>query len=281
MTERIIYWDADPVLFWVTDAFALNYYGVLFMTGIFIGYLIVKTIYKREGVPVAQLDSLLVYIILGTLIGARLGHCLFYQPGYFLSHPLEMLLPIEKVEGSYSFAGYRGLASHGGAIGVLLAIVLYCKKYKIKLLWLLDRVAIAVPVTGACIRLGNFMNSEIYGKPTDGSWGIVFIKDDLIPRHPTQLYEAFSYLLVFIILYLFYSIGKTRIKNGQMSGLFLVLLFLARFTIESFKENQQTFEDRMLLNMGQLLSIPFIIAGILLLIRKTGTVSSPLRQEQM
>ena len=142
-------------------------------------------------------------------------------------------------------------------------------------------VEVAVPVTGACIRLGNFLNSEIYGKPTDGSWGIVFIKDDLIPRHPTQLYEAFSYLLVFIILYLFYSIGKTRIKNGQMSGLFLVLLFLARFTIESFKENQQTFEDRMLLNMGQLLSIPFIIAGILLLIRKTGTVSSPLRQEQM
>ncbi len=266
--DKIINWDVDPVIFQLTDSFPIKYYGLLFGVGIFLGFLIVKNIYKKEKIPVEQLDNLFIYIVLGTLIGARLGHCLFYQPEYFLSHPLEMFLPIQKIEGSYKFVGYQGLASHGGAIGVLIAITIYCKKYKVKLLNILDKVAIAIPVAGAFIRFGNFMNSEIYGKPTNGNWGVVFVRDDLIPRHPTQLYEAFSYLLIFLILYTIYNSKRIKRKNGQIFGLFLILLFLARFIIEFFKENQVAFENQMTLNMGQLLSIPFIVTGIILLIWK-------------
>lgn len=264
--DKIINWDVDPVLFNITDSFPIKYYGLLFGLGVFLGFLIVKNIYKKEEIPVEQLDKLLVYIILGTLIGARLGHCLFYQPEYFLSRPLEMFLPIQKMEGSYQFIGYQGLASHGGAIGVLLAITIYCKKYNLKLLNILDKVAVAVPVTGAFIRLGNFMNSEIYGKPTHGNWGVVFVQDDFIPRHPTQLYEAFSYLVIFFILYKIYNSKRINRKDGQLFGLFLILLFLARFIIEFFKENQVAFENQMTLNMGQILSIPFMMIGIILLI---------------
>lgn len=268
MEDKIIYWDIDPVIVWITDSFPLKYYGLLFVTGLFLGYFIVKKIYKKEKIPVENLDSLLTYIVIGTLIGARLGHCLFYQPDYFLSHPIEMFLPIQKIEGSYKFIGYQGLASHGGAIGVLIAIIIYSKKYKIKLLWILDKVAIGIPVAGAFIRFGNFMNSEIYGKPTNGNWGVVFVKDDMIPRHPTQLYEAFSYLFIFLILYLLYNTKIIKTKNGQIFGVFLILLFLTRFIIEFFKENQVAFENQMALNMGQILSIPFILAGIILIIWK-------------
>jgi prolipoprotein diacylglyceryl transferase len=266
MEDKILYWDADPVIVWITDSFPLKYYGLLFVCGFFLGYLVVKKIYQKENVPVERLDNLLTYIVLGTLIGARLGHCLFYQPDYFLNHPLEMFLPIQKVAGSYEFVGYQGLASHGGAIGVLLAIIIYCRKYQVNILWLLDKVAIAIPIAGAFIRFGNFMNSEIYGKPTNGEWGVVFVHDDMIPRHPTQLYEAFSYLFIFLVLYSIYNSKKIEIKKGQLFGLFLILLFLARFIIEFFKENQVGFEDELALNMGQILSIPFILAGITILI---------------
>lgn len=266
MNDKIIYWDVDSVIFWITDSFPLKYYGLLFVTGLMVGYLIVKNIYKRENIPVEQLDRLLTYIVLGTIIGARLGHCLFYEPEYFLNHPLEIFLPIQKIDGSYQFVGYQGLASHGGGIAVLIAILIYSKKYKVKLLWILDRVAIGTPVTGAFIRLGNFMNSEIYGKPTNGNWGVVFVNDDLIPRHPTQLYEAFSYLLIFIFLYVIYKSKKIKKYNGDIFGIFLILLFLARFLIEFFKENQVAFENQMTLNMGQILSIPFILIGMLIII---------------
>ncbi len=269
MNAKIVHWDIDPVIFWITDTFPLKYYGFLFVTGIFLGYLIVKNIYKKEGIPLEQLDSLLIYIVLGTIIGARLGHCLFYQPDYFLKHPLEMILPIQKIDGAYKFVGYQGLASHGGAIGVLIALIIYCKKYKVKLLRVLDQVAIAIPVTGAFIRFGNFMNSEIYGKPTNGNWGVVFVRDDLIPRHPTQLYEAFSYLLIFLILFIVYKKTQLSRKSGIIFGLFLILLFSARFSIEFFKENQVGFEEDMILNMGQVLSIPFILVGALLIYLKT------------
>lgn len=264
--DNILYWDTDPVILWITDAFPLKYYGLLFVTGLFLGYFMVKHIYKKERIPTEQLDSLLTYIVLGTVIGARLGHCLFYEPFYYLEHPLEIFLPIKEIGGSYQFTGFQGLASHGGAIGVLLAIGLYCKKYKLKLLWLLDRVAIATPITGAFIRFGNFMNSEIYGKPTYSNWGIVFERDDLIPRHPTQLYEAFSYLAISAILYIFYRTKPIDKANGIIFGLFLILLFLARFIIEFFKENQVAFENQMSLNMGQLLSIPFMLIGAIIII---------------
>jgi len=266
MKDGIFYWNTDPVIFWITDSFPLKYYGLFFVIGLLLGYQIVKRIYIKENIPVENLDKLATYIFIGTLLGARLGHVLFYQPEYYFNHPLEIFLPIQEINGSYEFVGFQGLASHGGALGVLIAIIWYSIKYKTKLLWILDRVAIAIPISGAFIRLGNFMNSEIYGKPTNGNWGVVFQRDDLIPRHPTQLYEALSYFLIFAILMYTYKNSKNKNFNGVLFGVFLILLFLARFIIEFFKENQVAFENQMTLNMGQWLSLPFIIAGILLII---------------
>ena len=191
-----------------------------------------------------------------------MGHCFFYEAHYFLKHPIEILLPIQKVKGAYAFVGYQGLASHGGTIGVLTAMILYCRRYKVNFLGLLDKMSVAVPVTGGFIRIGNFMNSEIYGKPTNGNWGVVFQRDDLIPRHPTQLYEAFAYLAIFGILFYMYKSEKNRNAKGLIFGTFLTLLFSARFIIEFFKENQESFENNMLINMGQILSIPFILIGL-------------------
>lgn len=265
MVNGIINWNVDSVILWLTDSFPLKYYGLLFVMGLILGYLIVRKIYEKENVPVENLDIILIYIIIGTVLGARLGHCLFYEPDYFVNNPAEILLPIKKIGDTYQFVGFRGLASHGGTIGVLIAVIMYCKKYKVNLLWQLDRIAIAVPVTAAFIRFGNFMNSEIYGKPTDGSWGVVFQKEDLIPRHPTQLYEGFSYLLIFAILYFIYQYKVLHKGNGLIFGCFLVLLFTARFCIEYFKENQESFENQMPINMGQLLSIPFIVMGLILI----------------
>ncbi|WP_417443583.1 prolipoprotein diacylglyceryl transferase [Joostella sp.] len=266
MNTNVIYWDVDPVIFWITDTFPLKYYGLLFSLGILLGYQVVKRLYVNERVPIESLDKLFIYIVVGIVVGARLGHCFFYEPTYYFEHPIEIFLPIKKIGTSYEFIGFQGLASHGGGIGVLIAIGLYCKKYKFNFLWVLDRVAIAVPLVGAFIRFGNFMNSEIYGKPTNGNWGVVFVKDDLIPRHPTQLYEAISYLCIFFILFILKYRMKANYKNGLLVGVFLVLLFLARFIIEFFKENQVAFEDSMTLNMGQILSIPFILIGIGLII---------------
>ena len=269
MIKGTLDWNLDPVIFWITASFPLKYYGLFFACGLLLGFYIVKRIYLKEKVSLDSLDTLLVYVVLGTVLGARLGHCFFYEPAYFLKNPIEILLPIKKIGEAYQFVGFQGLASHGGTIGVLIAIVVYCKKYKVNMLWLLDRVAIAVPVTGACIRLGNFMNSEIYGKPTDGGWGVVFQRDDLVPRHPTQLYEAFSYLGIFAILLFLYHYKKAKNADGVIFGYFLTLLFLARFCIEFFKENQERFESQMFINMGQILSIPFIILGLIFILRQT------------
>lgn len=268
MKNGILNWNVDPVIFMITDSFPLKYYGAFFAFGLLLGYQIVRNIYKKENLSLENLDSLLVYVIVGTILGARLGHCFFYEPEYFLNHPLEILLPIQKIDGAYKFVGFQGLASHGGTIGVLIAIILYCRKYKVNFLGLLDRMSIGVPVTAAFIRLGNFMNSEIYGKPTNGNWGVVFQRDDLIPRHPTQLYEAFAYLMIFVILFSMYKSEKIKKASGLLFGTFLALLFLARFLIEFFKENQESFENTMLINMGQILSIPFILIGLTLIFWK-------------
>lgn len=269
----ILNWNVDPVIFWITDSFPLKYYGALFACGILLGFYIVRNIYKKENLSLDNLDTLLIYVIVGTVLGARLGHCFFYEPEYFLKHPIEILLPIQKIKGVYQFVGYQGLASHGGSIGVITAMILYCRKYKVQFLGLLDKMAVAVPVTGTFIRMGNFMNSEIYGKPTNGNWGVVFERDDLIPRHPTQLYEAFAYLLIFGILFYMYKSEKIRNAQGLIFGTFLTLLFTARFIIEFFKENQEAFENNMLINMGQVLSIPFILIGLGLIFWKTKKVS--------
>ena len=269
MKNGILNWNVDPVIFWITDSFPLKYYGALFACGLLLGFYIVRNIYKKENLSLDNLDSLLIYVIVGTVLGARLGHCFFYEPDYFLKHPIEILLPIQKIKGVYQFVGYQGLASHGGSIGVITAMILYCRKYKVQFLGLLDKMAVAVPVTGAFIRMGNFMNSEIYGKPTNGNWGVVFQRDDLIPRHPTQLYEAFAYILIFVILFYMYKSEKIRNAQGLIFGTFLTLLFTARFIIEFFKENQEAFENSMLINMGQILSVPFILIGLGLIFWKS------------
>ncbi|UNY99739.1 prolipoprotein diacylglyceryl transferase [Zhouia spongiae] len=266
MNKTILNWDVHPEIFWITDTFPLKYYGLLFVSGLLLGYYVVKRIYRKENIPIENLEKLSLYIFIGTIAGARLGHCLFYEPAYYFTHPLEIFLPIKKIGVSYKFMGFQGLASHGGALGVLIAILLYCKKYHTNLIWILDRIAIAIPITAAFIRLGNFMNSEIYGKPTNGNWGVVFVKDDLIPRHPTQLYEAFAYSAIFGILYALYRSEKLKYTKGLIFGSFLMLLFSARLLIEFFKENQVGFENEMALNMGQWLSLPFIIAGLVLIL---------------
>jgi phosphatidylglycerol---prolipoprotein diacylglyceryl transferase len=264
MNDRIINWNLDPVIFWITESFPLKYYGLFFMTGILLAFYVEKRIYAKENIPIENLDKLFIYVVVGILLGARLGHCLFYDPSYYFENPLEILLPIKKIGDSYQFIGFQGLASHGGTIGVLIAIGIYCKKYKTNFLWVLDKIAIVAPIVAAFIRFGNFMNSEIYGKPTNGNWGVIFQRDDLIPRHPTQLYEAFSYLLIFGILMLIYKKKKGK-SNGLILGMALVLIFSARFIIEFFKENQVGFEEGMAINMGQILSIPFVVVGLILI----------------
>ncbi|MFD2588099.1 prolipoprotein diacylglyceryl transferase [Croceitalea marina] len=272
MNDRIINWNLDPVIYWITDSFPLKYYGILFATGILLAHYVAKRIYIKENVPIENLEKLFIYVVVGIVLGARLGHCFFYEPSYYFENPLEILLPIKKIGDAYQFIGFQGLASHGGGIGTLIAIGIYCKKYKTKFLWVLDRIAIVTPIVAVFIRLGNFMNSEIYGKPTNGNWGVIFQRDDLIPRHPTQLYEAFSYLLIFGVLIFSYKKMVKEKSNGLIFGLLLVLVFSARFIIEFFKENQVGFENEMVINMGQILSIPFIIVGLILIFIKKSPV---------
>ena len=268
MNDRIINWNLDPTIYWITDTFPLKYYGLFFVTGILLAHYVAKQIYIKENIPIENLEKLFIYVVVGIVLGARLGHCLFYDPSYYFANPLEILLPIKKIGDSYQFIGFQGLASHGGGIGTLIAIGIYCKKYKTNYLWILDKIAIATPIVAVFIRLGNFMNSEIYGKPTNGSWGVVFQRDDLIPRHPTQLYEAFAYLLTFGILMFTYKKMTNKKSNGLIFGLLLVLVFSARFIIEFFKANQVDFENGMIINMGQILSIPFVIVGLILIFMK-------------
>ncbi len=267
MKDGIINWNLDPVIYWITDSFPLKYYGLFFITGLLLAHYVEKRIYLKENIPLEHLEKLFVYIVIGIVLGARLGHCLFYDLSYYLQNPIEILLPIKKIGETYQFIGFQGLASHGGTLGVLIAIGIYCKKYKTNFLWVLDKIALVAPIVAAFIRFGNFMNSEIYGKPTNGNWGVIFQRDDLIPRHPTQLYEAFSYVLIFGILMLIYKKKKEK-SNGLILGVGLVLIFLARFIIEFFKENQVGFEDGMTINMGQILSIPFVIIGLVLMFYK-------------
>jgi len=274
METAYIQWNVDPEIFSLFGFISIRYYSLLFFTGLALGYLLVKKYFVDENVPVDKLDQLALFIFIGTLLGARIGHCLFYEPEYFLKHPLEILLPFRDIPGKgFTFTGFQGLASHGGAVGVLIAIIIFAKKSKTGLFWVLDRVAVAIPLTGACIRLGNLMNSEILGKPAQVSWAFVFNRVDGIPRHPAQLYEALLYLAIFILLvWMFPRFGKTR-QQGFTFGVFLTLLFGVRIFVEFFKENQVGFEESLFINMGQILSIPFVIAGLVLIVMKFKTES--------
>lgn len=268
MTLNYIHWNIDPVIFNI-GGLGIRYYSLLFVSGLILGYLILKEIYRLENISIEQLDKLALYVFLGTIIGARLGHCLFYEPGYYLKHQLEIILPFQGTIGkNFKFTGYQGLASHGGAIGIFLAVFLYVRKYKQSLLWVLDRLAIVVALSGCCIRLGNFMNSEIIGSPSTVPWAIIFDRVDNIPRHPAQLYEASSYLLIFGSLIILYFRKIKILKPGFLFGIFLITLFSVRFLLEFLKENQEGFENGMHLNMGQILSIPFILIGLVLVFRR-------------
>ncbi|MBB6111597.1 prolipoprotein diacylglyceryl transferase [Mucilaginibacter lappiensis] len=263
-----ITWNPNPNIFDL-GFYALRWYSVLFLGGFVLSYLIIKQRFKSALINPYLLEKLTIYIIAGTLIGARLGHCLFYDWEYYHSHLIEIILPFQFTP-NLKVTGYQGLASHGGGIGIFIALWLYHHKYQkyINLLWVMDQLALVVPLAGCCIRLGNLMNSEIIGRPTEKNWAFIFVRDDGIPRHPAQLYEALTYLSIFIILNL---VTKYRsLKNGFLLGLFLALVFTARFLLEGLKEDQAAFEAHMSLNMGQLLSIPFIVAGIILMVIKGG-----------
>jgi prolipoprotein diacylglyceryl transferase len=250
-----INWDISPEIFSI-GPFQIRYYSILFVSGFIIGYYIFVWFFKREKLPLDILDVLLYTLLGATVVGARLGHCLFYEPAYYLAHPIEIF----KI-------WHGGLASHGGAIAIILAMLWfvkkYGKKYEFDFWWLMDRIGIATALAACLIRLGNLMNSEIYGNPTDLPWGFVFVlRGETVAKHPTQLYEALAYLLIFVILMFMYYKFLPKLKRGTIFGLFLFGMFTARFLLEYVKEPQVAFEQGMFMNMGQILSIPFILVGL-------------------
>jgi prolipoprotein diacylglyceryl transferase len=257
-----IIWDIAPEVF--EGLIFFRWYGVCWLLGIFLACKIMFNIYKSEGIPSDELDRLTMYLFPGIILGARLGHILFYDPIYYWNNPIE-ILPF-KVNPTFEFTGFAGLASHGGTLGALLALCFYIKKFTKSYLWLLDRVTIAGAALGAFIRLGNLMNSEIIGSPSNLPWAFIFTRVDQTPRHPSQLYEAIFYLGISIVLYFIWKSGRFHERNGFICGLGMTLIFGQRFLIEFFKEDQVLFEEDLLLNMGQTLSIPLILGGVVLII---------------
>ena len=262
--ELIIYWNPETVIFHL-GPLAVRWYSTCWLVGLLLAYFIVKYLFRQQKLPDEKFEPLFLYCFIGILVGARLGHCLFYEPGYFLTswnHFIEMLLPIRQdVYGNWHFTGYEGLASHGGTIGIILALLLYSKNLKVGMWTILDIISISVPVTACFIRLGNLMNSEIIGKPTDVPWAFVFEKIDMLPRHPGQLYEAIAYACFFFVLWYFYKKKPSLVGTSFFFGLDIFLIFTFRFFIEYTKEVQESFEQGMLFDMGQILSVPFILIG--------------------
>jgi len=266
MILDFIVWKVSPIIFTIPDSFplvggfSLRWYGLLFATGFVAGYLILEKLFKKEGVSEKYIDSLFTYMFVFTLLGARLGHCFFYEPHYFLTHPMEIL-----------YVWHGGLASHGAAIGILLGLYIFSRTNHKDYIWVLDRIAIVVPLAGFFIRMGNLMNSEIFGYPTHLPWGFVFVNsmDPALAQgahHPTQIYEGLGYLFIFFFLYRYYQKHSTALKPGKLFGFFMVLIFSVRFLVEFLKEPQEIWEQHMLLNMGQLLSLPLILLGLGVLI---------------
>lgn len=245
---------------------SVRWYSLCWLIGLALAYIIVRKLYKDQKLGDDKFEPLFFYCFIGILIGARLGHCLFYEPAYYLSsgtHFIEMLLPIHFMpEGGWKFTGYEGLASHGGTLGLMIALWLYVRKTKLSIWRVLDNIAIATPLTACLIRIGNLMNSEIIGKVTDVPWAFVFERVDMLPRHPGQLYEAIAYIILFFIGWHLYKRHAGKVGTGFFFGLCLTYIFTARFFIEYTKDIQVDFENGMLFNMGQLLSIPFIIIGL-------------------
>ena len=268
MIALYINWDFNPEIINILG-FPLKYYGLLFASGLLLCMWVLKGIFKTENLEDSAHEALFIYGILGIFIGARLGHCLFYDFEYYSKNLLEIILPIKRtLNGEYKFIGYAGLASHGGTIGLIISLYLYSKKYKIKYLKILDLIAIVAPIGATFIRLANLMNSEMIGNPTTMPWGFIFKQVDNLPRHPAQLYEAISYFIIFLIIFITYKTKNLKLGNGFYFGLAITLIFTMRILIEFVKINQVEFEEGMKLNMGQILSIPFIIIGMYFIVKK-------------
>lgn len=275
-----ILWNPDVVAFSFGPV-EVRWYSLLWCIGLFAVYQLMHYLFKEQKLGEDKFEPMFLYCFLGILIGARLGHCLFYEPEYYLSRPMEMILPMRKfADGEWHFTGYEGLASHGGTLGLMIAIILYSRNVKLNLMHVLDNVAIVTPICACAIRLGNLMNSEIIGHPTDVPWAFVFERVDMLPRHPGQLYEAICYAIFFFIGWFIYRLllkketierytsnarkplVDIRVGSGFYFGLCLFLIFLSRIFIELTKENQVDFESGMMFNMGQLLSVPFVLLGL-------------------
>ena len=268
-------WAPSETLFKV-GSFGIHYYSLMFIFAFGLGYYIMKKIFDREKIPLEYLESLFVYLIISILLGARLGDVLFYSWDYYQNHLIEILLPIRDTPTGYTFTGFRGLASHGAVIGCLTGLYLYRRKYKFKpLIWILDRVTIPIALGASFVRIGNFFNSEIVGKYSGSNFGVVFLnRGESAARHPAQLYEAFGYLILFFILKELNKTSKKE-KTGYLLGVFFTSMFVIRFLVEYLKESQGGFEEYLpILSTGQWLSIPFILLGLYLMLRKAKTLSS-------
>ena len=260
-----INWNPDPELFNLFGSFPIRYYGLLWGIGIVLSCIIVQRQYRDRKISEDKFTPLFFYCVIGVTLGARLGHCIFYDWSYYQNHLIEMILPIRQFPGEgWKWIGYKGLASHGGTLGLIIALWLYCRKTKMHYMDVLDMIAVATPICACCIRLANLMNSEIIGKPTDMPWAFVFEQVDMLPRHPAQLYEAIAYFIFFLgMIYLYKkSDHGQKLHRGFFFGLCLTEIFVFRFFVEFLKENQVDFENTMTLNMGQWLSVPFVIIGI-------------------
>jgi phosphatidylglycerol:prolipoprotein diacylglycerol transferase len=253
-----IIWDVNPDIFVIPFLnHPVRWYGLSWALGFVISQQIMAYIYKKESRPAQEVDTLVIYMLIAAMVGARLGHVFFYDPIVFLNEPWSVFRIWE-----------GGLASHGGGAGALIALYFFARKTNVKYLWILDRIVIVSALLGALIRLGNLMNSEMVGLPTTLPWAFIFTSVDDVPRHPAQLYEAIYCLILFAVLFYIWSTKRNEIKDGILAGWFFIILFTLRFIDEFFKINQVSFEDGLVLNMGQMLSIPFIIAGVLILLRK-------------
>lgn len=254
---NFIHWNVSPEIFNL-GPLSIRWYGLLFASGFLIGYYIGERMFRSEGVPQKWIDSLFFYIIIATIVGARLGHVFFYGWDYYSQNPGEII----KV-------WHGGLASHGGALGIIVAMLIYSKNVtKRNVLWTIDRIVVPTALVAAFIRTGNLMNSEIYGVQTSLPWGVIFERNgEMVPKHPTQIYEALAYLIAFGVLMYLYWRTNSKNKEGLLTGAFFIFIFSSRFFIEFIKEDQEAFEAGMALNMGQWLSIPFVLLGIFLVIR--------------
>lgn len=260
-----IVWNIDPRI--IPNFDFLRWYSLFWVVGILGAFQVMVVIFKKEQLSQSKLDILALYVIFGIILGARFGHVLFYDPIHYWNNPIE-ILPI-RIEPHFQFVGLAGLASHGGVIGALIGLYLYNRKYKGDYLWILDKLTIAAALLGGFIRLGNLMNSEIIGIPTSVPWAFVFTNIDNVPRHPSQLYEAIFYFGIFALLFGLWKSGKLVQYKGLLFGLGIALIFVQRYLIEYVKENQVVFEKGMFLNMGQVLSVPMVLVGIVFIVRST------------